>query len=156
MQKSTTLLVRLEIVWWVITALVASVILFPVYYQLPDYQFLWPNLAFIVVAITFARYIFLLRYTFLAKLRYVKVGIIFSCIFITFLLIQEINTFQTFLDENGTEPIVGALARENQAPMMTYIRSEMLLFGVAAVVSCFILPLRLVVSIWRRWNGYED
>lgn len=156
MQKSTALLARLEIVWWLITAVVAATILFPIYYQLPDYQFLWSNLILIVLAITFTRYIFLLRYTFLASWRYIKVAVIFACIFIAFLVVQEINIFQTFLDENGIEPIVGTLAREDQEPMIKYIRSEMLLFGVTALIGCIVLPMRLVVSIWRRWNGYED
>jgi hypothetical protein len=156
MKKSNALLARLEIVWWLITAVIASMILFPIVYQLPDYEFLWTNVAFIVVMITFSRYIFLLRYTFLANLRNVKVAVIFACLFIMFLLVQEINTFQTFLDEKGNEAIVGTLAREDQGPMLKYIRSEMLLFGVGGVISCLVLPMRLVVSIWRRWNGYED
>ena len=156
MEQTRPLLLRLELVWLLITLLVAGMILTPILYKLPDYQFLWPNVAFIVVLITFSRYIFQLRYTFLANWRFIKVGLIFACIWIAFLLVQEINLFQTFLDENGIEAVVGSLAREEQAGMMNYIKSEMLLFGVGAVISCVVLPVRLVVSIWRRWNGYED
>ena len=153
MQQHTALFARLELVWWLITAIIATMILGPILYKLPDYPFLWPNLAFVLVLITFTRYIFFLRYTFLAEWRNIKVAIIFACIFIAFLLIQEINLFQTFLDENGIEAIVGSLPRTEQEPMMKFIRSEMLLFGVGAVITCGLLPLRLVVSIWRRWNG---
>lgn len=156
MLKNTALLARLELVWWLITAIIAVIILGPILYKLPDYQFLWPNLVFILVMVTFTRYIFFLKYTFLATWRNIKVAIIFLCIFIAFLLVQEINLFQTFLDENGVEAIVGSLPRTEQAPMMKFIKSEMLLFGVGAVITCGVLPLRLVVSIWRRWNGYED
>jgi uncharacterized membrane protein YhhN len=156
MQQNTALFVRLELVWWLITAVIAAMIVGPIFYKLPDYQFLWPNLAFVIILITFTRYIFFLRYTFLATWRNIKVAIIFICIVIAFLLIQEINLFQTFLDENGVEAIVGTLPRAEQEPMMKFIRSEMLLFGVGSVITCGVLPLRLVVSIWRRWNGYED
>lgn len=156
MTQTRSLLFRLEFIWLIITLVVTALILAPILYKLPDYQFLWTNVAFIVVMITLARYIFLLRYTFLAKWRNVKVALIFSCIFVAFLLIQEINLFQTFLDENGVEPIVGSLPRAEQGPMLSYIRSEMLLFGVGGVISCIVLPIRLVVSIWRHWNGYED
>ena len=156
MQGTRPLLLRLEMIWLLITAVVALIIVGPILYRLPAYQFLWPNLAFILVMITFTRYIFQLRYTFLANWRIIKVALIFICLWIAFLMVQEINGFQTFLDENGPEAVVGSLPREDQAGMMTYIRSEMLLFGVGAVISCAVLPLRLVVSLWRRWNGYED
>ncbi len=156
MLKNTALLARLELVWWLITAIIVAIILGPILYKLPDYQFLWPNLVFILVMVTFTRYIFFLKYTFLATWRNIKVAIIFLCIFIAFLLVQEINLFQTFLDENGVEAIVGSLPRTEQGSMMKFIKSEMLLFGVGAVITCGVLPLRLVVSIWRRWNGYED
>lgn len=156
MEQTRPLLFRLELIWMLITAVVATIILGPILYRLPDYNFLWPNVAFIVVMITFTRYIFQLRYTFLANWRILKVALIFICLWLTFLLVQEINGFQTFLDENGIEAIVGSLPRADQEGMMSYIRSEMLLFGVGAVISCAVLPIRLVVSIWRRWNGYED
>ena len=156
MNQTRPLLFRLELVWLLITVLVAAILLLPILYKLPDYRFLWPNLAFIIVMITFTRYIFLLRYTFLAQWRVIKVALIFICLWLAFLLVQEINTFQTFLDENGIEAVVGSLPRADQEGMMSYIRSEMLLFGVGAVISCAILPVRLVVSVWRRWNGYED
>ncbi|MEZ4985468.1 MAG: hypothetical protein R2795_10590 [Saprospiraceae bacterium] len=78
------------------------------------------------------------------------------CIYIVFFLVQEINYFQTFLDENGIESIVGALPLVQQQPMMQFIRSEMILFGVAAVIACVVLPIRLIVSVWRQWNGYPD
>lgn len=156
MEQTRPLLLRLEFIWLAITAIVAAVLLIPILYRLPDYQFLWTNVAFIVVMITFTRYIFLLRFTFLAKWRIVKVALIFICLWLAFLLVQEINGFQTYLDENGIEAVVGSLPRDDQQGMMSYIRSEMLLFGVGAVISCAVLPLRLVVSIWRRWNGYED
>lgn len=156
MSSTSTLRLRIELVWWLITLLIAALILLPILLNIPDYQFLWTNLAFIIIFVTLARYIFQLRYSFLAPLRNFKVAVIFACLFIAFILVQEINLFQTFLDENGVEPIVGTLARDQQAPMMSYIRSEMLLFGVGAVISCIILQLRLVLSIWRRWNGYPD
>jgi hypothetical protein len=156
MNSTSALRLRIELAWWLITLLVASLILLPILLYLPDYKFLWPNLAFIIIFVTLVRYIFQLRYSFLAPLRNFKVAVIFACFITSFLLIQEINLFQTYLDENGMEAVVGSLSKDLQGPMMSYIHSEMLLFGVGAVISCLILPLRLILSIWRRWNGYPD
>ncbi len=155
MTKPQTLYARLELIWWLITAIVAAVVLFPIIRKLPDFPFLWSNVAFVVAFITLTRYIFLLRYTFLADRMLLKVTLFFLCIPIAFLLVQEINAFQVYLDENGPDSLVTSLPSAEQNGMMTYIRSEMLLFGVGSVISSIILPIRLLVSIWRRYNGYS-
>jgi hypothetical protein len=36
--------------------------------------------------------------------------------------------------------------------MMNYIRSEMLLFGVAGIISSVIFPFRMLMSVWRYRN----
>lgn len=148
--------VRLEFIWWIITAVVAAAILFPILNALPEYPFLWTNVIFIVVFITITRHIFLLRFSLLADQKYLKVALIFLCIPGIFLLVQEINSFQTYLDEEGPDALVRSLSRSAQQPMMTYIRSEMLLFGVGSVIACVGLMGRMVVSLWRRLNNYAD
>ncbi len=156
MENKNALLTRLEVIWWLITAIVAFIILFPLCNELSEYPFFWDNLLFIVVFITFSRLIFLLRYSFIAKQKYIKTGLIFVCIIVAFILIEKVTGFKIFLDDNGPEAIVGSLPREAQSSMMTYIKSEMMLFGVGSVISSIILPFRLVLSIWRVWNGIED
>jgi hypothetical protein len=154
--KANAVLVQLELVWWLITALVAAAILAPIVYKVPDYPFLWPNAALIVLTVTFARYIFQLRYTFLFRTFYMKAALVFACIIIAFLVVQEINLFQTRLDEDGIQSIVGHLPLQQQKPMMKYIHSQMILFGVGSAVGCVVFPLRLIRSVWRQWNGKPD
>lgn len=156
MKSTSNLRLRIELVWWLITLLIALFILLPILLYIPDYRFLWTNVAFVIIFVTLARYIFQLRYSFLAPLRNFKVAVMFACLITGFMLVQEVNLFQTYLDENGVDSIVGALSKDMQEPMMNYIRSEMLLFGVGAVIACVILPMRLILSIWRRWNGHPD
>lgn len=146
---------RLELIWWLITLIAAVLLLFPIVNRLPGYRFLGVNLLFIIAFITFTRYIFLLRYTFLPPYQRLKVGLALLCIPIVFLLVQELNRFQVFLDEEGYEALVGTLPRSEQIPMVEYIRSEMLLFGIGSVIAAVVLALRLIVSVWRRHNGYE-
>lgn len=156
MNRANTVLVQLELVWWLITALIAAAILAPILYKVPNYSFLLPNAALIVLTVTFARYIFQLRYTFLFKTFYMKAALVFACIIIAFLVIQEINLFQTRIDEEGIEYVVGHLPLPEQKPMMKYIHSQMVLFGVGSLVGCVALPLRLIRSVWRQWNGKPD
>ncbi|RME99621.1 MAG: hypothetical protein D6772_07465 [Bacteroidetes bacterium] len=133
-----------------------AVIVGPIYYLLPDYRFLWANLLFVFLFITLTRHIFLLRYSFLADWRNIKIALIFLCLWIAFLVVQEINAFQVFLDENGPEAIVGSLPDDDQQPMLSYIRSQFIFFGVGATIACAVLPIRLIISIYRKWNGIAD
>lgn len=144
--------IQLEIVFWMFTLVVVAAVLLPIYTSIPDYPFWVSNIAFIVVGITVARYIFLLRHTFLARQQLLKTACIFLCIPLLFYLVQEINYFQTYLDEQGTDAIVGHLPLQERGSMIAYVRNQILLFGVLAVISCVIFPIRLIVSIWRTHN----
>ena len=150
--NTSTLYIGLEIIWWLITAIVAIVVLFPIYQSLPDYPFYQPNLIFILAFITFTRYAFLLRFTFLAPRQILKIAIILLMVPVTFLLVQEINLFQVFLDEEGLDALVGSLPFDQRESMAGYIRTEMIFFGTGACIAAVVLALRLILSVWRWHN----
>jgi hypothetical protein len=142
----------LELTWWMITLLVTVAVLFPIYSSLPTYLFGWINIIYIVTFITVSRYIFLLQHTFLARIEYLKVILIFLCIPAIFLLSQELNIFQTYVDQEGVDALVGDLPFDQRDAMISYIRNEMFFFGIGSIVSCVLLPMRLILSIWRVRN----
>jgi len=144
--------VTLEIIWWVVTALLTVGVLFPIITSVENYPFLLPNIVFVVVFVTFTRYIFLLKYTFLAHSQYGKAAFVLTSLVIIFLLGQEVNRFQTFVDENGWEAVVGQGAYTSQQTLVEYIHTEMLLFGVGSILSAVVLVVRLVISVWRYHN----
>lgn len=144
--------ISLELYWWLFTVIIAFAILFPILNKVSDYPFLIPNVVFIATFITFTRYIFLLKHTFLAQQVNIKVGIVLLSLIIIFYLTSEINTFQTFLDEEGPDTLVQELPNTDKQSMASYIRSEYLFFGIGSVISAIVLPFRLVVSIWRNYN----
>ena len=142
----------LELIWWIFTALVILLVLFPIYSTVTAYPFYLINIIYILVFITLTRYIFLLRFTFLAKPQRLKVILFFLCIPLVFYLVQELNYFQTFLDEEGPRAVVGPMDLSQGGSMVQYIRTEMLLFGVGSIISGVVFPFRLLVSIWRLRN----
>lgn len=143
---------KLELLWWLLTFIIVIAVLFPIFYKLPTYPFTAVNVIFILIFITFIRYVFSLPNTFLAHYQFVKVGIILVCPIIIFYLISQVNYFQTFMDEEGMDALVGSLPYDERNDMASYIRNELLLFGVGSIVSAIFLPLRLVLSIWRGYN----
>ncbi len=144
--------ILLEVVWWLVTLIFAILILLPIYSVHPNYNFLLSNFIFIVSFITLARYIFLLKHTLIAPFQYIRIALIFIIIPFIFFQIQELNYFQTMLDEQGIKPFVGHLTFDSQKPMMKYIYNETLLFGVGSILTSLAFPFRMIISVWRFRN----
>jgi hypothetical protein len=142
----------IELVWWCFTALLVVAVLYPIYSQVTDYPYYTINAICIATFITLGRYIFLLKYTFLSHIQYVKAALMVACIPFIFYLIDSISGFQHTLDSYGYELLVRGVPFERQANMGSYIRSEYLFFAVGAVITTFIFPFRMLMSIWRQIN----
>jgi hypothetical protein len=144
--------IGLELIWWFITALVVGGVLYPVLTTVSTYPFLSTNIIFIVAFITFARYIFQLKHSFLAHRKIIKVVIFFLLIPAVFLLIQELNSFQTYLDYYGVESLIEGSDLQKGIQLEGYLKAEMLFFGVGSVIAAIVFGFRLLISVWRNLN----
>ncbi len=149
LRSETLQKIWLELIWWVITGLVTTVILLPILKNTIDYPFLKINVFFIITLLTFFRYVFFLRFTFLKRLRWAKFILVFISIPLIFMLVNYLNHFLTHLDENSFDSFLIGRADPHLAG---YIKSEMLLFGVGSVIISVILPFRMILSLWRQHN----
>lgn len=144
---------KLELLWWVFTLVVIAAVLIPILSSIEHYPFTKINILFVVVFITLARYIFLLRHTFLAKKQKLKAALIFLSIPFIFYLIGELYSFQTYLDEKGVEAFLGGdISIEKRNQLASFIRNQMMFFGAGAVITAFMFPFRMVMSIWTFRN----
>jgi len=143
---------KAELLWWLLTLLITAGVLLPIYLYSPAYPFFAINAVYIAGFITFTRYAFLLRFTFLARRQALKLIFIFLSIPVVFLLVQELNLFQTFYDEEGQEALLGVPLGRADLRMVRYVHSEMLLFGTGCIIAAVVLSLRLVLSVWRTRN----
>ena len=142
----------LELLWWALTGLFTLLVTLPILLSPIYFPFWTNNILFVLTFVTTTRYLFLLRFTWMAYLIRIKVVLFFLAIPFVFFLIQEVHAFQVFLDERGMEVIVGELPLERQDSMMAYIRSEYLLFGIGAIVGSVVLPFRLLQSVWLLYH----
>ncbi len=149
LRSETLQKIWLELIWWVITGLVTTVILLPILKNTIDYPFLKINVFFIITLLTFFRYVFFLRFTFLKRLRWAKFILVFISIPLIFMLVNYLNHFLAYLDENSFDSFLIGRADPHLAG---YIKSEMLLFGVGSVIISVILPFRMILSLWRQHN----
>lgn len=142
----------LEVAWWIATFLLCLLILFPILQQTNRYPFVTINVIFILVFTTLFRYIFLWKYNVFARRQYLKITLVFLCIPLAFNMVNNLNYFITHLDDFGHEAYLGHLNPEIRNNLVIYIRSEMLLFGVGSIITSFIFPFRLLISVWRQRN----
>lgn len=142
----------LELMMWLFTAVLVVLILLPIYFSVQDYPFYFSNILFIVVFITFARYIFLLRHTVVARSLVFKGAMMVISIPIIMYLIDSVSIFQGFTDDVGLDTLVQDLTISKQKAIMKYMRTEMIFFGVGAVIVAILFPFRMLVSIWRGIN----
>ena len=148
----------LEIIWWIATALIVLAVIFPITSVFKNYPFLQANIIFIVIFITFTRYIFLLKNTFLARLSWLKVILLIGCIPLVFTLISMFYGFQTFIDEEGTQSLFSLEYLKEQVPIRNqeglagYIKTETIFFAVGSIITTILMPFRMILSLWRTYN----
>lgn len=149
-QKS--LKISLELIWWVVTALVVWAVLHPINQAMYVWPFRTWNIVFVIMLITLTRYIFLLKHTFLARMQVLKIVVMLAMIPLCFVLIERVNLFLTYIEEQTWESLTGHLPISQQQPIQEYIWGEMLFFGVGSIIAAGTLAVRLMISIWRTRN----
>lgn len=152
MDRSNQIKILLEFLWWGITALVVWMVLRPIYQAMYVWPFLWTNILFVVTLFTLTRYIFLLHHTFINKQQVLKIVLLLLMFPFTFLLIERVNEFMGFIEEQTWEPLTGHLPPAQQPAIEHYIWGEMLFFGVGSFIAAPAFAIRMMLSIWRTRN----
>ena len=151
-QNEKAKLLAIEGISLLMTAVVVVVVMYPIWTQFPEFRFQWTNVLYIVAFLTFTRYTFLLRYTFLAKAQNVKIGFILLTLIIILGLVTQIQDFNVWIDAGDPERLMPLVPQSKRDGLLSYIKSEFLFFAVGAVVASAFLAGRLLMSVWRTRN----
>ncbi|MEO6190867.1 MAG: hypothetical protein ABIO44_11380 [Saprospiraceae bacterium] len=141
-----------EIIWWVLTGILAMLILYPIYYFKIDYPFYKNNIIFIFGFFIFLRWVLLWHLTPYARYQWLKLIIIFTNIPLIFYLSYEFSDFKNYIDEVGLQDLVEKLKDTEQFAMSRYIRSEMIFFSICCLITGFLVPPKLIWNIWKQYN----
>lgn len=152
MEVGRKMSIQLELLFWLFTIIVALAFIYPIYRTGAEFPFYSMLLIFIITFITLTRYLFLLRFTFLAYLKWIKALIFLLMIPLAFYLINQLNMFQTFIDEEGLDQFFRFLPLVERIELTKYIRSIFIFFGTASIIVTILFPIRLLISIWRNVN----
>jgi energy-coupling factor transporter transmembrane protein EcfT len=72
----------------------------------------------------------------------------FIAIPVVFLLIDQVNFFQNYINDGGLINDLKSLPYKQQEGIQKYIRTEILLLGTAAIVSGILFGIRMLVSVF--------
>lgn len=139
-----------SVISWIITAIIIVMVLLPVYSKVGEsYPFYIENIAFILLFITFTRFIFLTKHHWFSHSKWFKTIAIFAVIPILFYCVDNLWDFQRFLDEEGVNTILDEVPAKEQSSLGKYIKAQMSFFGASAFITSFLLPFRMLHSMWR-------
>ena len=145
--------VTLELLWWMVTGVLVVLFLLPVFLNIGDrYPFYQSNIVFIVIFITFTRVIFLLKHTLFAHNKMLKLILIFAPIPLFFYSMDALFNFQDFIDKGEHIKMLSQLSPDKAMNISKYIRYEFVFFGTGSILTIFLLPIRMIISIWRGIN----
>jgi hypothetical protein len=142
----------IELIWWAISIFICILIILPVWRKVPDFPFTHFNIAYILIFLNGMRYLFLLKHTPFAHALAVKLVIIFMTIPSLVYQIDWMSMFQDFKDEGILLGLVDYLPFEEGKGIRKYIENEYIFFGVGSILTSFLLPFRMIMSIWRVRN----
>lgn len=142
-----------ELLAWVITGVILCLVLAPIYLTLGDsFPFLVENGMFIIIFITFLRFIFLMPYHWFDGFVWFKLIMIFAVIPILLYLVDNVMDFQAYADEKGLQTFMDSVTVSKQMSLIKYIKSEYYFFWAGAFICSLAIPIKMIRSIWRMKN----
>lgn len=143
----------IEFLWWVITAATIVAFLYhPYKFGVGFEETGVINGIFILVFITVTRHLFFLKYSFVGYFQWLKVFIIILSIPLFMYLYANFVDIRVQLDDGSINEMFSTLNFSEQQATFNYVRNELIFFSVSSLIVTALLPVRMIVSIWRMRN----
>lgn len=142
-----------ELLWLSFAVVLAALVLLPIYTTLPAFPYFTPNFVYVIVAVTLTRYLFLLDVSWLRDRLAVQGGFSLLLILLIFWMVQYMNYFIVYFDEQGPDVLTKTMEREDAKLILGYLHQEYRFFGTWAIIAAVILPFRLLYNVWVRYRA---
>ena len=143
----------LEVIWWLVTAVIVGVVMYPIWINFPEFKFNVVNIINIIAFVTFTRYTFFLKYTFIAYQEKIKIGFVLFTLMIIIAISTQIQSFNVWMDGGDPDVLLSSVGKSSlRESLLNYIKSEFLFFVVGAIVAAIVLAGRLLISVWSVRN----
>lgn len=157
-QKQQMGKLMMEAAWLLLTGIIVWLLAQPYWRPFKQHDFVYQVMIFAVVFITYARYLFLLKYTFLSHFQVMKFLLIFLSIPLAFYLVQLFFDYQDFLERQneGMEEFgkyfQDYITLDQRYQILRDLTPLYNFLGISAIITVIIMPFRLLISFWRVYN----
>ena len=141
----------LELTWWVLTAVIVTIILLPIRLAGIPFHFWQYNLFFIIVSVTFGRFLFFFHLHPLYKSKIFKISMIFLVPVLFFPMVEGLHSFIEFNDREGIQTLLTHLSNQRQNQFRWFIQREYLILAIAAFVSSFLMIIKMIRALWKQY-----
>lgn len=144
---------RIELMSWLATIVIAFLVVLPIINNGIHFPFLSYNVLYIIVGLTITRYVLFWSWIPFRDSKVAKILLMFMVPLIFFPLLEGIHSFVEFNDQEGIQSILNHLSLSKFNFFVSYIRLEYLLFGMLSFLGSFLLGLKMLRSLWRQINN---
>ena len=155
MGYNTAQKIKIEIGFLLLAVIISGLVVLPIVNAGIEFELLAYNFAYVVVAVTFIRWLVRWDLHPLSDSKIGKVLIIFMTPVLFFPLLEGIHSFIEFKDQQGLESIMTHLSHKKQQFYTAYLRNEYLFFAVGSFITSIFLIFKMLRSIWRQYK-YAD
>ncbi len=143
-----------EILWILIAGVIALAVLAPPILSVSEFQFQLDNALIIFGFISVLRLLFFHKQAPWLGYKPVKAAVCVAMIPVFLFTVLSINNVQTFVDANGYAALFGGMETELMTQWGRYVRNEVVFFGAGLLICSVILPVVLIIEVWRQVKGF--
>ncbi len=143
-----------EILWILIAAVLALAVLAPPILSVGEFLYQYENALIVFGFITVLRLLFFHRQAPWLGPKPVKGALCIAMIPVILFTILTINNVQTFVDANGFAALFGGIETDQITQWGRYLRNEVIFFGAGLLICAVILPVVLIIEVWRQVKGF--
>lgn len=143
---------QLEGLWWIISLVFLALVMLPIFRSVENYPFTLLNVLFVLLFFHFSRHVVFLKYSALSMYFWLKFLLGLVTVPILFVMAGQFGYFQTWMDEHTMSELMGELSYQRQVSLNSYIKTQMVFFATATLISGVLFVLRMMLSAWRQVN----
>jgi len=152
MKKNYTNIILFELLGFIITAIIAYLVIYPFLLNNIEFPLLKINFLIVFISLNYIRWQFLIKYSFFNE-SYVLHAILFViCIFSVVTFYGLYGEFKFFYEEANLSSLLGHLSFDEAVTIRSYMKKEFTFSSVLVIISSFMFGVRLVRSVWRMKN----
>lgn len=142
-----------ELLWWLFTVVTCIIIMYPIMESI-YYRYMFVNVLFIVVLITYFRYIIFYKDILLFQNKWLRLAVFLFNFHLFIVILSKVQLFSLLLDTFSLDEFAlnykESLGLVEQSNLIKYIHRQAIFTSVGSLIMIVGINLRIFISYFRR------